>query len=106
MRWLEDWKRRLWARRGAAAPRIELTLFTRAHCPLCDEMKAEIARAGRADTYRLVEVDIDSDPRLVDEYGRSIPVLAIGGRAAFKGRLTAADFARKLERRIQDERAR
>lgn len=106
MRWLPDWKRRRTDRRPAPTPPIELTIFTRADCHLCDEMKAEIARAGVAHLYTLLEVDIDRDPRLVDEYGRSIPVLAIGGRAVFKGRLTVAAFRRKLERRIQDERGR
>lgn len=88
------------------APPIELTLFTRAGCHLCDAMKSEIARADVAHLYTLSEVDIERDPRLLERHARSIPVLEIAGRAAFKGRLTAAEFRRKLERRIEDERAR
>jgi hypothetical protein len=67
-------------------------------------MKSEIARAGLEDHFRLVEVDIESDPRLQEAHGQSIPVLSIDGRPAFKGRLTAAELRRKLDRRIRDER--
>ena len=77
---------------------LELVLYTRRDCHLCEEMKHEIARAEIAQPYTLREVDIDSDPELVQLHGRSIPVLAIDGRIAFKGRLTARDFLRKVER--------
>lgn len=83
---------------------IELTLFTRSNCPLCDEMKSEIARAGLPERFRLVEVDVDGDPRLAEEYGRSIPVLEVQGRPLFKGRLTAPELRRKLDRRVPDPR--
>lgn len=79
-----------------------VTLYTRRGCHLCEEMKAEIARAGRADEYALREVDIDTDPALAERFGRSIPVLEIAGRVAFKGRLTAPEFRRKLERALRE----
>ena len=85
---------------------IELVLYTRASCHLCDDMKAEIARAGVAQLFTLVEVDVDSDPKLAAEHGLSIPVLALDGRALFKGRLTAEALRRKLGRRIRARRAR
>jgi hypothetical protein len=69
-------------------------------------MKAAIEHARNADAVRLArvpfelrEVDIDTDPALVELYGLSIPVLEIDGRAAFKGRLSAEAVARKLARR-------
>jgi hypothetical protein len=79
-----------------------LVLYTRAQCPLCDEMKAEIARARLGDRVELRVVDIDSDPALVERYGHSIPVLEIEGRAAFKGRLNAGDLERKVERALRE----
>ena len=78
--------------------RVPLVLYTRADCPLCDAMKAEIARAGIEGLATLDEVDIASDPALEQRYGRSIPVLAIAGRPAFKGRLTAGELRAKLLR--------
>ena len=90
----------IWTRivpRKSGAP-LALVLYTRARCPLCDEMKAEIARAGLGSRCVLREIDVDSEPALALRYGRSVPVLEIEGRAAFKGRLTAADLRRKVER--------
>lgn len=81
---------------------LPLVLFTRADCHLCDEMKAEITRAGIGRSCTLTEVDIDRDPALVEKYGRSVPVLEIAGRAAFKGRCTAEEIARKVERALAE----
>ena len=87
-------------RLGAARPRapVELVLYTRPGCHLCDEMKAVIASALRDVDHTLAEVDVDGDPELARRHGLSIPVLAIDGRIAFKGRLTAAELLRKVNR--------
>lgn len=77
---------------------LDLVLYSRRDCPLCDEMKHAIAEADLALSRSLRIVDIDTDPELVERFGRSIPVLAIDGRVAFKGRLTARDLVRKVER--------
>ncbi len=81
---------------------LALVLYTRASCPLCDVMKVEIERARLGGACTLKEVDIDRDPELVERYGRSVPVLEIGGRAAFKGRCTAEEIARKVERALRE----
>ena len=83
---------------GRRTDPLRLVLYTRRDCPLCDEMKREIAEAGLGRTCRLSEVDVDLDPALAELHGRSVPVLEIEGRPAFKGRLTAADLRRKVER--------
>lgn len=94
------------ARGGAARPApILLELYTKQGCPLCDELKAELARARVAEPYELREVDVEQDPALLERYGLSIPVLAIAGRVAFKGRMDARDFERKFARRARELRA-
>lgn len=87
-------------RSGSARDRepVPVVLYTRSRCCLCDLLKQELARAQVARPYRLSEVDIDTDPRLAERFGRSIPVLEIGGRVAFKGRMTAEEFQRKFAR--------
>jgi hypothetical protein len=82
---------------GPGGEPVELVLYTRPGCHLCDEMKAEIARASLP-RYELREVNIDTDPALVERFGQSIPVLAIGGHVAFKARLTRAELERKFAR--------
>lgn len=83
-----------------ASPRepLELVLYTRAGCHLCEVMKQEIEDARLAVPYVLREVDVDSDPALAARHGLSVPVLAIDGRVAFKARLARADLVRKVER--------
>lgn len=95
--WLARW-------RASRAP-LELRLYTRARCPLCVAMKAELARARVHPPFRLLEIDIENDPDLRARYGASIPVLEIAGRAAFKGRLTVAEFERRYTRRLAEVRA-
>jgi len=82
---------------GRSGPRV-LELYTRDGCHLCDEMKQAVRAAGLGDRVTLREIDIAGDPALEHAYGRSIPVLAIDGRVAFKGRLTPAELKRKLDR--------
>ena len=94
------WSRILRRRRPDAPVRV--VLYTRSGCHLCDEMKAEIARARPRTPFALVEVDVDGDPELARRHGLSVPVLEIAGRVAFKARLRAADFERKLERRARE----
>ena len=84
---------------------MSLRLYTRAGCPLCDEMKAGLARARVRVPFELVEVDIEHDAELLARHGRSIPVLEIAGRVAFKGRLRAADFERKFARLARCQQA-
>jgi glutaredoxin len=78
--------------------RAQVILYTRPGCHLCEEAKGEILAANCSDEYWLEEVNIETDPTLVELYGWEIPVLVINGIKAFKYRLTAAEFKRKLRR--------
>ena len=81
---------------------IHLTLYTRADCHLCHEMRVVVqdvlrAFAGRH-TVDLEEVDVDGDPRLAAAYGADVPVLCVNGRKAFKYRVDAARLHARLAR--------
>ena len=78
--------------------RAHVILYTRPGCHLCEEAKAEIHAAGCDGEYLLEEVNIDTDPALKERYGLEIPVILINGIKAFKYRLTADEFKRKLRR--------
>jgi glutaredoxin len=81
--------------------KARVRIYTRPGCHLCDEAKAEIARAGFPHLFDLEEIDIDSDPRLATLYGYDIPVVTINGTHAFKHRLTTADFQRAIRKAIK-----
>lgn len=68
---------------------MEVTLYTRRECPLCDEAKAALRAAGLAAN----EVDIDRDPDLKLRYTDDVPVIMIDGKEAFRHRVTAEQLA-------------
>ncbi|MBI1750101.1 MAG: glutaredoxin family protein [Acidobacteria bacterium] len=85
-----------------AAPEIDVTLYTRKGCHLCEEAKAHMAPLLREFGARLREVDIDSDEKLRSLYDVDVPVIFLGGRKVAKHRLDLAQFRRQLERARQD----
>src|SRR5271156_3763283 len=56
--------RRTEAGRLALAGPLDLTLYTRAGCHLCEEMKAALAPLAREFGARIVEVDVDQADEL------------------------------------------
>ncbi len=76
---------------------IEVTLYTKADCPLCDKAK-EAMRASGIDV-RIEEVDIEKDPELRRRYKNDIPVVCIGNAEIFRHRTTPQEFARLVRER-------
>ena len=83
---------------GRSKQPLQVVLYSKPGCHLCDVMKSEIAKSGSENRYELSEVNIESDPELNERFALSIPVLEIEGRIAFKGALTPESFNRKLAR--------
>jgi len=87
----------------ADAPHLDLILYSRAGCHLCDEAREllqalldERARQGLT-TPRLDEIDIESDPELERRFFTTIPVVELGDR-----RVELATSAAKLRRMLAD----
>ena len=78
---------------------LNVTLYTRAGCTLCDKAKAAILAAGIA--VRIDEVDIDADPELRRRYTNDIPVILVEGREAFRHRVSPEEFARYVKGRTE-----
>jgi glutaredoxin len=91
------------ASRLAAAGSLEITLYTRPGCHLCDEAKAAIAPLLREFSAPLREVNIDLDAELAEKYGWDIPVVFIGKHKAAKHRVDLAQFRRQLQEAQQKE---
>ncbi|TMA58633.1 MAG: glutaredoxin family protein [Deltaproteobacteria bacterium] len=77
---------------------LTLTLYSRADCCLCEEMKAVLAQVQEDLPFTLEQIDISTDPELESRFGQEIPVLFVNGRKAFKYRLTAGELRRRLVR--------
>ena len=76
-----------------------VTLYTRAGCCLCDDVKRVLAEARRHADFDYEEVDIDRDPELVRRYNDEVPVVAINQVKAFKYRMDMRQFLQKLAAR-------
>lgn len=59
-------------------PRV--TLYSRPGCHLCDVARETIEQVCAELGESYVDVDIDTDPDLLDEYGEEIPVTLVDGR--------------------------
>jgi glutaredoxin len=80
---------------------ITVTLYTRAGCHLCDDARAVLDLVRAEIPFTLDVVDIDSDPTLRKLYDHEVPVIAVGGRKAFKYRVTAEALRERLAREAQ-----
>jgi hypothetical protein len=74
----------------------KLTLYSKAGCHLCDEMKHVIETVSTRVPISLEVIEITTDPELEDRYGLEIPVLLIDGKKAAKYRITQEDLERRL----------
>jgi hypothetical protein len=63
----------------ASGPRIEIILYGRAGCHLCDEARAALGRIAGRICLRVTEVDIDGDDDLQRRYMFEIPVITADG---------------------------
>ncbi|MEE9493452.1 MAG: glutaredoxin family protein [Gammaproteobacteria bacterium] len=56
----------------------DLTLFSRFHCHLCQDMHQQLLQLQAESGFRLEVIDIDTDPMLVAKYNDRVPVLVSG----------------------------
>ena len=57
---------------------LNVTLYTRKGCKLCDEVKVELSELQSQYPHQLVEVDIESDAALMANFALEIPVVEVG----------------------------
>jgi uncharacterized membrane protein/thiol-disulfide isomerase/thioredoxin len=60
------------------APLLNVTLYERPDCKLCDEVREQLKNLQSKFPHRLVEIDINSDPVLQETYSQQIPVVEVG----------------------------
>ncbi len=83
--------------RLAVAGPLDVTLYSRLGCHLCDEAKEQMAPLLRQFGARLRVVNIDEDPVLRARHTNDVPVIFLGARKVAKHRLDPAQFRRQLE---------
>lgn len=76
---------------------IEVTLYTRPGCHLCEDAKEVMLPLLAEFDAVLREVNIDEGHELTHRFGHDIPVVFIGERRAAKHRVDREQFRRQLE---------
>ncbi len=76
--------------------KAHVIIYSRPGCHLCDEAKQAIEAAHCLHEYTLEEINIESDPGLLNRYQYDIPVITINGVEAFRHRLTSEAFLERL----------
>ena len=79
----------------AARPPL-LTLYSRTHCHLCEEMIAGLRELRSRVAFTLDVIDVDRDPALAARFGMDVPVLAHGGRELCRHRMDVPSVAAYL----------
>jgi glutaredoxin len=79
-----------------ADPIARVVIYSRPGCHLCEEAKAIIKSSGCRNEYTLEEINIESDAALLRQYRYDIPVITINGEEAFRHRVTADEFRKRL----------
>lgn len=77
---------------------LDVTLYTRDGCHLCEEAKRQIQPLLREFGATLREVDIDQDGALQTQYANDVPVVFVGSQKAAKHAVDLAQFRRRLAR--------
>ena len=78
--------------------RIEVTLYTRPGCHLCEQAKEQMAPLLREFGANLREINIDQDAALRQRYTNDVPVVFLGSRKLAKHKVDLEQFRRALER--------
>ena len=77
---------------------IQVEIYSKADCSLCDEAKAILTKVRERIPFELIEVDIEGDPKLFERFKYDVPVVYVDGRKAFKHRIEEEPLVRRLER--------
>jgi glutaredoxin len=83
--------------RLAAAHPLEVTVYSRPGCHLCEDAKTVMQPLLVEFGCKLREVNIDLDGELAEIYSWDIPVIFIGQRKVAKHKVDPKQFRRQLE---------
>lgn len=82
---------------------VEVVLFSKPGCCLCDTVKAQLGGLRAKQTFELREINILEDDAAYAQFHQEIPVVFIDGHKAFKYHLDEKEFLRRLQARPSQE---
>jgi len=54
---------------------IEFTVYSRHGCHLCEDLLQQLTELQQVHEFKILEVDIDLTPQLIEQYGSQVPVV-------------------------------
>jgi glutaredoxin len=93
MSWRRWWS---WLTRKPTGTAVQVVMYTRQGCHLCDEAWQMLHEMKRRYTLRLEKVDVDSAVDLQQRYGERVPVLIFNGKERMWGRINRVLLERQL----------
>ena len=87
--------------KGTPRPRTDLqvVVYTRATCPLCDEALDVLRRFQVRYGFALETKNVDEDAALVEKYGNCVPVVVVNAKVRFRGHVNEVLLRRLLDAR-------
>jgi glutaredoxin len=91
MRWSWLWA---WGRRRHKL--VEVVMYTRQGCHLCDDAWKMLEDLRQRNRLHLTQVDVDDAPELQQRYGNRVPVLVIEGKERMWGAINRVLLERQI----------
>ncbi|MFN2532290.1 MAG: glutaredoxin family protein [Pyrinomonadaceae bacterium] len=76
---------------------INVVIYSRPGCHLCDQAKAAIFSSDCNDQLIVTEVNIEADQKLLKRFEKDIPVIEINGVVAFIHRVSPTEFRERIQ---------
>ncbi len=76
---------------------IEFTVYSRYGCHLCEDLMQQLMLLSQLHHFKVIEVDVDSSPQLIEQYGSQVPVVTCGDEKICHYFLDQAAILQRLE---------
>lgn len=83
---------------------IEVTLYSKENCPLCDEAEEALQTLRSKWEFQLTKKNIYEDDTLLELYQLRIPVIEVNGQIIAEGIIDEVRLSRDLEKIIKSSR--
>ncbi|HED36409.1 MAG TPA: glutaredoxin family protein [Gammaproteobacteria bacterium] len=57
---------------------ISFCVYSRHGCHLCEDLLQQLYGLQQIHDFKIIEVDVDSSPQLIKQYGSQVPVVTCG----------------------------
>ncbi|MDP7033622.1 MAG: glutaredoxin family protein [Planctomycetota bacterium] len=78
---------------------ISIQFYTKSDCPLCEQALASLREELGDRPHHIETVDIETDPKLQEQFRYEIPVIRIDGTVRFRGKMNLVLLRRLLRGR-------